>query len=164
MGKFFRELKDLILSPWTYRLIRVGLAVVFLYAGTNKLLETRSFATIIEAYGLVPIAWIRPISLFLPLLEVLAAFGLIFEVRGSLTVIAGLLLFFMAVLAYGIWMEFDVNCGCWGFDSPEVRKKAGLVAALYRDLVMMAAVIYLYVWRSAKSAAPDGGPILLRWQ
>ena len=81
----------------------------------------------------------------LPLVEILGAVGLIFAIRGSLSLIMGLLLFFVAVLWYGILNDLDVDCGC--FSAEELRAQAGLWQAFYRDLVMIGAAIFLYMSR-----------------
>ena len=142
-------------SIWPYRLARWVLAFIFLVAGGHKLTAPRSFAVIIDAYGLIPEVWVMPVAILLPLMEVLAAVGLCFDIRGSLTVIAGLLTIFMGILGYGIWMGLDVDCGCFGPNDPEGEAYSGIRPALYRDLVMMAGVIYLYAWRviSARQSA-----------
>ena len=139
---------DFISSKWLYRSARWALALVFLVAGGQKLIAPRSFAVIIDAYGLIPPSWVMPVAVMLPLFEVLAAVGLFFDIRGSLGVITGLLALFMVILAYGIGMGLDVDCGCFGPNAPEAEAYAGIRPALYRDTAMMAGVIYLYAWRA----------------
>jgi hypothetical protein len=130
-----------------YRLIRWALAVVFLYSGLSKLLDPEAFAAIINAYGLIPETWGMPVAVLLPLIESMTAVCLIWDVRGSLEIITGLLVLFMAILGYGIGMGLDVDCGCFGPDDPQHRGFSSLRPALYRDMVMMAGIIYLYSWR-----------------
>ena len=132
------------------------LGILFIYAGTTKLLEPVVFAVLIEAYGIVPEALLMPVAVALPLLEVVAGIGLLFDIRASLAVIAGSLLLFMAVLAYGIWMGLDVDCGCFGPEDPESKAFHGLRLALFRDLAMMAGVIFLYAWRRYRHLRPAG--------
>jgi hypothetical protein len=83
------------------------LGAIFNYAGGTKLLEPEIFAVLIEAYGIVPEGFIMPLAIGLPLLEVTAGIGLLFDIRGSLPLITGLLLLFMVVPGYGIW----IGCG-----------------------------------------------------
>ena len=47
-------MREIILSDWIYRIVRVVYVVLFFYAGVNKLLNPRAFATVIDAFGLVP--------------------------------------------------------------------------------------------------------------
>jgi uncharacterized membrane protein YphA (DoxX/SURF4 family) len=137
-----------------YKIIRWLLGGVFLYAGITKLLEPESFAVLIEAYGIVPQVLLLPVALLLPLLEAAAGIGLLFDVRGSLSAIAVLLVVFIALLAYGIRLGLDVDCGCFGPGDPEAEAFHGLWSSLYRDLWMVAGVIYLYFFRRCRGIRP----------
>ena len=103
---------------------------------------------------MIPESWIMPVAVGLPVLEVLAALGLLMDIRGSLTVITALLVLFMGILGYGVWMGLDIDCGCFGPEDPEADAYNGLRPALYRDIVMMAGVCYLYFWRFHRSVSP----------
>jgi uncharacterized membrane protein len=140
-------MKKFFFSIWPYRGVRVILALIFLWSGVVKILDPDSFAIILEAFNLLPYTWTMPIAIGLPILEILAAIGLLFDVRGSLTTITGLLILFLAVLGYGILLGLDIDCGCFGPGDPEGEAYKGLRPALYRDLVMLACVAYLYLWR-----------------
>jgi len=143
---------NVLTSPWAYRLIRWSLSIVFLYAGATKLSDPKAFAALIDAYGIVPDPLLMPVAVGLPLLEVVAAVGLALDIRGSLATIAGLLAIFIAILIYGIRMGLDVDCGCFGPEEIESRAYHGLREALYRNLVMGAGIVYLYVRRRLRSA------------
>lgn len=127
---------------------------MFIYSGVLKLLGPKSFAVLIEAYGIVPDSLLLPVAFSLALLEVAAGVGLLLDVRGSLPVIAGLLVLFVVVLALGLSMGLDVDCGCFGSDDPEVEAFHGLRAALYRDLFMFAIVIFIFGWRCIRGIRP----------
>ena len=139
---------------WGYRILRWGVALVFLYAGSLKLADPRSFALVIEAYGLVPDAFLLPLAVALPALEVIAAVGLMADLRGSLATISVLLVIFILVLGYGLWMGLDVDCGCFGPDDPEGKAYAAIRPAIYRDLVLAAGILLLYGWRFWFRLAP----------
>lgn len=150
-----------IIEIWGYRSLRWGLALVFLYAGAVKLADPEAFAVIIEAYGLVPNSLLMPLALALPALEVLAAVGLLLDVRGSLAIIAVLLFIFIIVLGYGLWMGLAVDCGCFGPEDPEGRAYAGIRPALYRDFVLAGGVLLLYGWRHLFRLSPVA--VHFRW-
>lgn len=149
-----RATENNLTAIWPYRIIRVILAAIFLWSGIAKLLAPASFAVIIEAFGLIPESWIMPIAVGLPVLEVVAAVGLLVDIRGSLAVVSGMLVLFMAILLYGIQMGLDIDCGCFGPQDPESAAFHSLRPALYRDFVMMAGVIFLYCWRYVRSIQP----------
>jgi len=139
-----------------YTFCRWTLGIIFIYAGGTKLPEPEIFAVLIEAYGIVPEVLLMPAAIGLPLLEVIAGFGLLFDIRGSLSLITGLLVLFIAVLGYGIWMGLDVDCGCFAPGDPEAEAFHGLRLSLIRDLFMMAGVLFLYGWRRYRAIRPEG--------
>ena len=141
---------------WLYRLSRWTLGGIFIYAGSTKLLAPEVFATLIDAFGIVPEALLVPVAIGLPILEVIAGIGLLLDIRGSLAVITGLLVLFTAILGYGIWMGLDVDCGCFGPQDPEAEAFHGLKLSLYRDFVMLAGVLYMYGWRRYRAIRPAG--------
>ncbi len=144
------------MSGWIYKLTRWILGGVFIYAGSTKLMAPKVFTVLIEAYGLVPESLLMPVAIGLPFLEVIAGFGLLFDIRGSLAVITGLLVLFMVVLGYGIWMGLDVDCGCFAPEDPEAEAFHGLRLSLFRDLVMTAGVFFIYGWRRYRTIRPVG--------
>jgi uncharacterized membrane protein len=136
-------------APWTILdlILRLVLSAIFLVSGVAKLIEPQSFAVIIEAYGFVPELLVLPVALALPGLEILAAVGLLMGQRGSLELMTVLILIFMAVLAYGIYLGLDVDCGCFGPEDPEAEAFHGLRRALYRDMAMMLGVLFIHTRR-----------------
>ena len=156
MTVFTRETGPNVYGAWVYRGLRWGLALVFLYAGAIKLADPHDFAILIEAYGLIPDVFLMPVAVGLPALEVMAAIGLIFDIRGSLLVMAVLLVLFILVLSYGLWMGLDVDCGCFGPEDPEGKAYASIRPALYRDFVLVAGVLLLYGWRHRFRLTPVG--------
>lgn len=133
-GRFF---------PVMERAVRWILGGIFIYSGSVKLMDTSRFAEIIGGFGLLPDGLIYPFALLLPLIELIAGIGLVFALRGSLLAIALMLVMFVVVLLYGIHLGLDIDCGCFGPEDPEQAYK-GLKAALARDTVMMAAVLFIY--------------------
>ena len=148
-------IKSILLSLRSYRLIRIALGIVFVWAGAAKLMDPESFADIISAYELVPEAFLVPVAIGLPALELIAGLCLIFDVRGSLSVILSLLVMFAFVLWFGILKDLDIDCGC--FSAEELKVHADLRSALYRDLGMIAAALYLFWWRRTTRSVPLAG-------
>ena len=123
---------------------RILIGAVFVYAGTLKLFDPAAFAWNIYQYGLVPGDLINVTAISLPAIEVLAGVGFIFNVRGSMAVIAGLLVMFLFVLGYAILNGLNVDCGCFSAGEPGPE---GLRMALIRDVIMMAGILYVYRFR-----------------
>ena len=145
-------------AGWLYLGLRLALGLVFIYAGTVKLMDPRAFALVLSHYGLVPSALLAPAALGLPALEVLAGLGLCLDLRGSLGIITGMLLVFMVVLWFGVLRGLEIDCGC--FSAEEQAGHEGLRVALRRDLYMLAAAIYLYIHRwLSRTRREGGGPL-----
>ena len=135
------------LLQWGYHSVRVLISSLFLYAGGSKLLALPSFAQTISDYGLIPEGLLFPAALFLLTAELIAALALLLDLRGGLTGITLLLLLFIAVLAYGIQLGLDVDCGCFGSGEHQVHNSQGLYQAVCRDLIMLAGCLFLYWYR-----------------
>jgi uncharacterized membrane protein YphA (DoxX/SURF4 family) len=133
---------------WLYHFLRLSLACIFIYAGFVKLLDPRAFAHAIAQYDLIPEGLLPLAAVGLPALELVAGLGLIFEVRGSLTLIAVLLLMFLVVLGYALWSNLDIDCGCFTLD--ELDAADHVSTAFWRDLMMFAATLYLYCRRRSR--------------
>ena len=136
---------NLLGSLWLYRFIRISIGSIFIYAGVMKLFDPKAFAATISQYGLVPEILLAPVAIGLPVLEVIAGVGLIFQIRWSLSVIFSLLVMFVFVLWYGILKDLNIDCGC--LSPSEISVHNSLRCAFYRDLVMMAGVMYLFFFR-----------------
>lgn len=133
-------------------MVRIALGLVFVFSGTTKILDLESFSRVIEAFGIIPWEFKTLAALVISSLEILAGAGLVFDIRASLSTVFIMLLIFMAVLGYGIAMGYDIDCGCFGENDPVGDAFHGLYSALGRDLIFLAAVIYLYIWRRQNDA------------
>ena len=139
-------------SLWTYRFARLIMSSIFIVAGISKLMHLDIFVMIVEIYVLdspvpVPTSWLQPAAVFLAVLEVITGIGLLFDLPGFLSLLAGQLFFFIGILLYGIAIGLDVDCGCFIIDDPDKPIHSGLQSALIRDLLMTLTVFYLYWWR-----------------
>lgn len=142
------------MQRWLALFCRGLLALVMLAAGLPKLLNPADFSVVVSNYGLVPDALLLPVAIFLPLLEVVAGIGLLFSIRGCLNLTLMLFLLFIAVLSYGLWLGLDIDCGCFGPEDPEHAAMAGLRTALYRDLLLLFPLLYLYYFNHKTRTTP----------
>ncbi len=147
---------------WIYNLSRWCIGIIFIYAGTVKLLEPKTFAVLIDAYGIVPESLLIPVAVILPAVEIFAGLGLLFDIEKSLFIISGLLVLFIAILGYGIRMGLDVDCGCFGPEEPEAKAFHGLRMTLYRDLVMLTTTSFIFGWRRYRAIQPVQITLLIK--
>lgn len=124
-------------SDWLDRGSRWLLAAVFLAASVPKMLNPSGFAATIGAYGLLPAGLLFPTAILLSWGEFITALGLIGKRRWAILATACFLFLFIAVLAYGIALGLDIDCGCFGPDDPEHKAFSGLRTALVRDLLLL---------------------------
>jgi len=134
-----------IMNIWLYRVLRILLGCLFVYSGAVKLYDVKGFARMISQYDLVPDLLLAPVAIVLPVIELMAGIGLVFEVVSALSMISGMLVMFVIVLWYGMLKDLDVDCGC--FSTEELRGQQGLMRAFYRDVGMLAVCVYLYLYR-----------------
>lgn len=142
------NIRKVLLSPKLDLIIRLVIGSVFIYAGFIKLIDPKAFAKVISQYDIVPDILLPVVAIGLPAVELLAGLGLVLNIRGSLAVIFNLLIVFIMVLGYGIFNNMDIDCGC--FSSEEVNARNSLKQALFRDIFMIVAACYLYVYKRIK--------------
>ena len=141
-------IKKVLLSPNLDLIIRLVIGSVFIYAGFIKLIDPKAFAKVISQYDIVPDILLPVFAIGLPAAEFLAGLGLVLNIRGSLMVIFNLLVIFIMILGYGIFNNMDIDCGCFGTE--EINARNSLKQALFRDLFMIVAACYLYVYKRIK--------------
>jgi uncharacterized membrane protein YphA (DoxX/SURF4 family) len=154
MRIYLRNTLNIPSFPWIYHAIRIGLGLIFFWSGITKIVDIPVFAVLIDAYGLIPEPMLLPVAVLLSLTELVAGVGLMGDVQWTLEIITGLLILFILVLAYGIRMGLDVDCGCFGPEDPEAEAFHGLRSALIRDVLMMIGVVYLYFQRHIRRIRP----------
>jgi uncharacterized membrane protein YphA (DoxX/SURF4 family) len=141
-------IKKVLLSPKLDLIIRLVIGSVFVYAGFIKLIDPKAFAKVISQYDIVPDILLPVVAIGLPAAEFLAGLGLVLNIRGSLAVIFNLLVFFIMLLGYGIFNDMNIDCGC--FSTEEINSRNSLKQALFRDIFMILAACYLYVYKRIK--------------
>ncbi|WP_027720286.1 MauE/DoxX family redox-associated membrane protein [Maridesulfovibrio zosterae] len=139
-----------LMSGQAYFIIRVLLSIVFLYSGAGKLMDVHGFAKVIGGYGVLPDQLNLIAAAVLPVIEIVIAVGLFWDIKGALSSYMVLLLVFMGVLAHGINMGLDVDCGCFAPGDPEGEAYHSLREALIRDFFLLGACGYLYFLRKVK--------------
>ena len=96
--------------------LRVLLAAVFAYAAVPKLLDPGEFALAIQNYKVLPDELAGYAALFVPVLELVIALGLLLPSyqRGAACLATLLLVVFSAAMAQARVRGIDLSCGCFG--------------------------------------------------
>jgi len=136
-------MRFLFSTPMIYRVLRLGLGLVFLYSGLSKSLDLTYFSGIINAFGILPESLSFPAAICIVGLELLLGTGIILDKKGSLSGILIMLLGFMGVAGYAIYMGYDIDCGCFGPGDPAGEAFSQLRTVLYRDMVLVVRLPFL---------------------
>jgi uncharacterized membrane protein YphA (DoxX/SURF4 family) len=119
------------------------LASVFLYSGLIKASSRTQFALALVPFTFIPEAWLRPLSILLPLCEI-AGGALVLAPRSrplGAGLILGLCIIFAIALGWALANGIIVSCSCFGGDDEPSATKMGI--ALLRDLVLAGLAISL---------------------
>lgn len=95
-----------------YHILRLSLALVFIYASVGKILHPAEFAAIIPQYKVLPLYLVNPAALFLPWLELLIGLLLILEKQreGTIFLVNVLLIIFWVLLVVNYSRGININC------------------------------------------------------
>nr|WP_320049710.1 MauE/DoxX family redox-associated membrane protein [uncultured Desulfuromonas sp.] len=124
--------------------VRLMVAGVFLYAGSQKVLDPLSFAEAIGRYQLVPVWGNLLLASVLPMLEIVVAIALLLPRwwrAASLLSIALNTVFSVALLSAMI-RGLSIDCGCFG---GTVGLWSSLAAALLRATGLLGMSLYLFL-------------------
>ncbi len=142
------RLRTILHSRWPDRVIR-GSWPSSSFTGEPEADGPQGLCATLSLYDLIPEMLLPVVAIGLPALEVAAGTALLFNVRGGLTVITGLLVLFVAVLGYGILSDLNVDCGCFGPE--EIAGQQSLRQAFIRDLLLIGAASFLYYTRRTRA-------------
>lgn len=134
-------------------LLRLLLAGVFLYAALGKIWDPQGFAVVVANYQMLPAWAINPTALLLPWLEAVCAVLLLTGrwTDGSLMILNGLLVVFIAALAINWYRGIDVACGCF---TTAGEGGSNYFRDILRDLVLLAAGLWLALRRIGPTREP----------
>jgi uncharacterized membrane protein YphA (DoxX/SURF4 family) len=161
--------KDAQVAPdskrWLGLAARLALGGVLVFAGFHKTAApSEEFAVIIEAYGLVSSDAAQSLAVFLPWVELLVGFALLFGWMTQIAAAAGGAMFAGFLLALGSTLARGIelpNCGCFGGG---VHMPVPATMAMDAALLACAAAAFLYgagtlsldKWADARYTPADG--------
>jgi uncharacterized membrane protein YphA (DoxX/SURF4 family) len=122
--------------------LRIGLGVVFVYAGILKIREPVAFAGSVAAYKILPYYLNYLVAATIPWVE--AACGLLLivgcRVKAAAGIVAGMNVLFIALLASTIVRGLDIDCGC--FRQGGAKTPAWI--AILRDILFLSVALILF--------------------
>jgi uncharacterized membrane protein YphA (DoxX/SURF4 family) len=108
-------LSGILQNRWLELVSRWVLGLVFIYAGSGKILSPAVFAKALYGYGLFPAWLINPIAIILPFVELVAGLALIVGIypRSAVSIVNALLAAFIVLLSINLIRGHEFNCGCF---------------------------------------------------
>ena len=129
--------------PLLALICRLALAIIFFYAGIEKIINPGSFAVAIYNYKLLPDCAINLSAIFLPLLEILIAVNLVIGIytRGAALLSSLIFMTFATALTINLVRGLDISCGCFGASS-------GNISWFYpaRDLSLFCMSVFVLIY------------------
>ena len=131
------------MKTWVWRILDLIVGGIFIYAGVLKVLDPVQFGLDIDNYKTVP--WFISVrfAFYLPWLEILCGFALIFRFlyRGGLSILTTLTLVFIGATVAAKARGLDITCGCFGHASQHWSFPQHMAV----DLAILAALIALFL-------------------
>jgi uncharacterized membrane protein YphA (DoxX/SURF4 family) len=138
-----------LIHPYAALVARVVLGCVFIYASLDKINNPDLFAEAVYNYQLSPEVAVNLVALWLPWLELLSGTLLILGlwIRGSILILSGLMLLFLAALGINLARGLDIHCGCFTTQGTDPMT----VLTLFRDCFFLLLALYLFWLYQIKS-------------
>ncbi len=138
-----------------YRLGRLGLGILFLWASWDKILQPQAFAEAVGNYDLLPPALVPAVALFLPWVEAVCGLLLISgrAVKGSAAVVDILMIIFTLAFVINYFRGVDIDCGCFSLAAEE--KHGEYVYYILRDLVILGIGLWVLYYKIRMDRFPS---------
>lgn len=144
-------------GDWIGTAARLGLAVVWGWAGFAKIGDPEAAAQAVRAYRLLPEALVKPFGYGLPFLELALALLLLVGLgtRIAAALSALLLLVYIGSIA-SVWARgISIDCGCFGGGGAVSASKTAYLQEILRDLGFLLVAAWL-LGRPRSRFALDG--------
>ncbi|GBD89028.1 methylamine utilization protein MauE [bacterium BMS3Abin03] len=106
----------LLHNKYLLLILRILLAFVFIYAGTEKISNPSDFSQSIANYKLLPIFLVNIFAIILPWIELVSGLLLLFgvAVKENSAIISFLLMIFIIAIVISLIRGLNIDCGCFG--------------------------------------------------
>ncbi len=137
-----------------YHMIRIILAVVFIYASIDKIIHPQSFAQAVFNHQVLPGILINIFAVVLPWMELILGLCLFFNVwmTGASTLTAVLMFIFMSTITFNLLRGLDVGCGCFSTNAEASMNFLTFI----RDIFFLCLSFSLVVFVFKKHKMPIG--------
>ena len=122
-------------------LFRITLAIIFIWAGIEKLLRPNEFFEAVENYQIIHGKLALFVAYMLPPLEITCGLALLTRryMHAGL-ILAALMIVVFIIAIFSAWMRgLDINCGCFGGGD-----SSSYAAIIFRDFVLLLITGWIY--------------------
>lgn len=128
-------------------LARLGLAAVWLISGGIKLSDTGQTFLAVQAYDVLPQAFVRPVATALPLVEIVLGLLVLLGLWTRLAGVASalLLVLFIAGVAQSWARGLTIDCGCFGGGGEVAAGETRYPEEIARDVGFLVLASWLIV-------------------
>ncbi|WP_083975688.1 MauE/DoxX family redox-associated membrane protein [Kitasatospora mediocidica] len=151
-----RRVTDGPAAEWISTAARLGLAVVWAWAGLAKVSDPAVAAQAVRAYRLLPEGLVKPVGYGLPFLEIALAVLLVIGlgVRIAAVISAVLLLTFIAGISSAWARGISIDCGCFGGGGAVDASQTEYLQEILRDIGFLLLALWL-VFRPRTKVSVD---------
>lgn len=140
-----------------FRVTRILLGGLFVYAGVKKLMGSGEFSDAIAGFEIIPNPLVNIAAQTFPILEIVLGVIVLIHRKSSLRIGAlGLVLLnlvFLGVLSSAWLRGLNVDCSCFGFDG-STPANWKIPIAILRDLIFLS--ISVIIWKVSTDIPQDG--------
>ncbi|MEY9843429.1 MauE/DoxX family redox-associated membrane protein [Streptacidiphilus sp. MAP5-3] len=142
--------------PWISTVVRLGLAVVWAWAGLAKISDPEAAAQAVRVYRILPESLVNPIGYGMPFLELALALLLVVGLGTRIVaVISGVLLLVYIASIASVWARgIAIDCGCFGGGGAVAASQTEYWQEILRDCGFLLLVAWL-VWRPKSRLSLD---------
>ncbi|WP_236653466.1 MauE/DoxX family redox-associated membrane protein [Streptacidiphilus melanogenes] len=104
------------MAAWIGTAVRIGLAIVWAWAGLAKISDPQAAAQAVRVYRILPETLVKPFGYGLPFLELAVALLLLVGLGTRIAaIVSGLLLLVYIASIASVWARgISIDCGCFG--------------------------------------------------
>jgi len=146
--------------PWLTIRVQIALGIIFIVAAVEKIADPPGFAHMIYNYRILPGGLINISALIMPWVELLCGLALVLGVwtRAARTIVALMLLMFIAAISINLLRGHAIDCGCFDVSAagktPEEQIR-DMWLVIFRDLGMLLMVAQLWWAERAGTARTE---------
>lgn len=134
--------KNIFSNKYLLLVLRIILALVFIYAGIEKISDPAGFSDAINNYKILPLFSVNFFTIILPWIELIAGVLLLFgiKVKENSFIISFLLSVFIIAIVISLFRGLNIECGCFGTFS---GSKIGIYKLIENLLLLLAGLILI---------------------